>query len=81
MANIITCVRIICSMVLLFFPVFSWAFYALYITAGVSNMVDGAIARKTGTISEFGSKLDTVADFGLVVVCMIKLIPVIRMPT
>ena len=81
MANIITSIRIICSMAMLFCPVFSRAFYALYITAGVSDIVDGTIARKTGTVSEFGSKLDTVADFVLVVVCMIKLIPVIQIPT
>ena len=43
-------------------------------------MVDGTIARKTGTVSEFGSKLDTVADFVLVAVCLIKLIPVIHVP-
>ena len=81
MANVITCIRIICSIALLFCPVFSPAFYALYITAGVSDMADGAVARKTDTVSEFGSKLDTAADFVLVVVCLIKLIPVIHVPT
>ena len=81
MANVITCIRIICSMALLFCPVFSPAFYALYITAGVSDMADGAVARKTDTVSKFGSKLDTAADFVLVVVCLIKLIPAIRAPT
>ena len=81
MANIITCIRIICSIALQFCPVFSPAFYALYITAGVSDMADGAVARKRGTVSEFGSKLDTAADFILVVVCLIKLIPVIHVPT
>ena len=80
MANIITCIRIICSLVLLFCPVFSPSFYALYITAGVSDMIDGAVARKTGTASEFGSKLDSAADFVLVLVCLIKLIPVIHVP-
>ena len=80
MANIITCIRIICSIVMLFCPVFSPVFYALYITAGVSDMADGAVARKTGSVSEFGSKLDTAADFVLVVVCLIKLIPVIHIP-
>ena len=67
-------------MAMLFCPVFSRAFYALYITAGVSDMVDGAVARKTGTISEFGSRLDTIADIVFVVVCMIKLIPVLNIP-
>ena len=81
MANILTCIRIICSIVLLFCPAFSPAFYVLYVTAGLSDMADGALARKTGTVSEFGSKLDTAADFVLVAVCLIKLIPVIHVPT
>ena len=81
MANIITIIRIICSIALLFCPVFSPGFYALYITAGVSDMADGAVARKTGTVSKFGSKLDTAADFVLAVVCLIKLIPAIHAPT
>lgn len=80
MANAITAVRIVCSIALLFFPVFSPAFYTLYIVAGISDMIDGTVARKTGTVSEFGSKLDTGADFVLVVVCLIKLIPIIRAP-
>ena len=80
MANLITCIRIICSAALLFCPVFSPAFYALYITAGASDMADGAVARKTGTVSEFGSKLDTAADFVLVTVCLIKLIPAVQVP-
>ena len=80
MANSITVFRIICSIGMLFVPVFSPAFYALYITAGVSDMVDGTIARKTGTVSDFGSKLDTAADIVLVTVCLIKMIPVLDIP-
>ncbi len=80
MANLITGIRIVCSIALLFCPVFSPVFYVLYITAGLSDMADGAAARKTGTVSAFGSKFDTAADFVLVVVCLIKLIPVIHVP-
>ena len=81
MANTITCIRIVCSIAILFFPALSPAFYVLYIIAGISDMIDGAVARKTGTVSDFGSKLDTTADFVLVVVCLVKLIPVIHVPT
>ena len=42
------------------------AFYTLYLVAGVSDMIDGTVARKTGTAGAFGSKLDTAADFMLV---------------
>ena len=80
MANLITGIRILCSVALLFFPAFSPAFYTLYIVAGVSDMIDGTVARKTGTASAFGSKLDTAADLILVTVCLIKLIPALDMP-
>ena len=59
---------------------FSEAFYVLYITAGFTDMIDGWVARKTNTASEFGAKLDTIADIIFVIVCMIKLIPVIEIP-
>ena len=80
MANIITGIRIVCSIALLFCPLFSQAFYALYITAGISDMIDGTVARKTGTVSELGAKLDTAADFVLVVVCLSRMIPALHIP-
>ena len=43
-------------------------------------MIDGTIARRTNTVSEFGTRFDTAADFVFVVVCLIKLLPVISMP-
>ena len=60
MANIITGIRRVCSIALLFCPALSVTFKLLYIIAGVSDMIDGTIARKTGTVSELGSTLDTV---------------------
>ena len=81
MANLITSCRILCSIVLLFFPAFSPPFYVLYCLAGFTDMIDGTVARKTNSVSEFGSKLDTVADFVFVAVCIIKLIPVLNVET
>ncbi|MBO4489176.1 MAG: CDP-alcohol phosphatidyltransferase family protein [Bacteroidales bacterium] len=80
MANHITVIRIFCSVALLFCAALSPWFYVLYITAGVSDMADGWVARKTNTVSEFGSKLDTVADILFVVVCLVKLLPVLHLP-
>ena len=79
-ANSITIIRILCSIALLFFPAFSTAFYVLYITAGVSDMVDGWVARMTHTASELGAKLDTIADIVFVIVCLAKLLPVLDIP-
>ena len=80
MANTITFFRIAAGIVLLFCPVFSPAFYALYIAAGLSDMLDGFVARKTDTVSKLGTKLDTIADLVLVVVCLIKLLPILSLP-
>ncbi len=79
-ANIITGSRILCSILILFCPVFSVWFYATYLLCGFTDMVDGTIARKTNTISEFGARLDTVVDFVFVVVSLIKLLPSIHIP-
>ena len=81
MANFITCVRIVLSAALLSCPALSAPFYALYLAAGLSDMIDGAVARKTGTADELGARLDTVADFVFAAVCLIKLLPVISLPS
>ena len=80
MANFITCVRIVLSAALLFCPPLSPAFYALYLAAGFSDMIDGAVARKTGAVSELGSRLDTIADIVFTAVCLSRLLPVLEVP-
>ena len=80
MANVITGIRILVSVALLFCPVFSPIFYAMYLIAGLSDMADGIVARKTNSVSEFGSRFDSIADFVFVAVCLIKILPVIDIP-
>ena len=80
LANCITVFRILCSIALLFFSAFSTAFYALYIITGVSDMVDGWVARRTRTASELGSKLDTIADGVFIIACLVMLLPVLDIP-
>ena len=80
MANVITGLRILVSAALLFCPVFSPIFYALYLIGGLSDMADGIIARNTKTVSEFGSRFDSIADFVFVAVCLIKILPVMDIP-
>ncbi|MGX8686203.1 MAG: CDP-alcohol phosphatidyltransferase family protein [bacterium] len=80
MANTITFFRMAAAIVLLFCPVFSPAFYVFYIAAGLSDMLDGFLARQTDTVSKLGAGLDTIADFVFVASCMIRLLPVLRIP-
>ena len=79
-ANIMTSCRILLSITLLFCPVFSVGFYCIYILCGFTDMVDGTIARKTNTVSEFGARLDTTSDYLFFTVTLIKLLPVIHIP-
>ena len=43
-------------------------------------MIDGTIARKLGTESEFGSKFDTIADIVFIVAAAYKMLPVMEIP-
>ena len=73
-ANFVTVLRIVFSVIMLCFPVFSPGFYACYLLAGITDMVDGSVARRLGTESEFGEKLDTIADFIFVLAALYKLL-------
>jgi len=77
-ANIITTLRIISSIALLFFSLQSPIFYIIYLFCGFSDMIDGTIARKLNIVSTFGSKLDTIADFIFMLICSIKILPMIN---
>ena len=79
-ANIITASRIVFSLLLLFLPLSSVWFYALYLLCGLSDMVDGTVARRMGSASEFGARLDTVSDFVFMTVALIKFVPHLHIP-
>ena len=77
-ANIITGSRIALSLPLLFIPLSSAWFYVIYMFCGLTDMIDGTIARKTETVSSFGSKIDTASDLVFMAVCAVKLLPKIN---
>lgn len=74
-ANIVTFLRIVFSLIMLYFAAFSPGFYACYLLAGITDMVDGSAARRLGTESEFGEKLDTIADIIFVAAALYKILP------
>ena len=80
LANGITLFRILCSLALLFCMPLSLPFYVLYAVAGLSDIFDGLIARKTNTASKFGAKLDTFADIIFVAAVLIKFLPILALP-
>ena len=79
MANYITISRI-----LLIFPVLylitpetssnNWLALSLFVIAGLTDHLDGYIARKTGTTTSVGALLDLMADKLLVIICLVYLL-------
>ena len=78
-ANLITGSRVLLAIAILWIPVFSIPFYVLYLLCGITDMLDGIIARRTGTASSLGSKLDSMADVVFVMVCLIKILPSLQL--
>jgi len=61
--NLISCLRIILLFVLFFVWNKPFLFLLLYGICGLSDVLDGFIARKLNLESEFGARLDSFADF------------------
>ena len=78
--NVISILRIAGSISLLFCEVTGWLFWVLYALCGISDMVDGTLARRLHAESKTGAALDSVADIILVVCCAVRLVPVVEIP-
>ena len=79
-ANVITGIRIICALALLFCPTFSTWFYLFYVVGGISDVLDGITARHFGTETKFGAQLDTLADIVFAVIVILKVVRGIYIP-
>ena len=62
LANYITFGRMILSLVLLLLDARFIPFYVIYVLCGLSDMLDGYVARKFKIATDFGGKLDSIAD-------------------
>lgn len=77
--NCITAARVIGTLCLLPVQPLSPVFYGLYTLTGFTDVLDGWAARKTGSVSEFGAKLDSLADLIFYAVMLIKIFPILLM--
>jgi len=78
--NIITLLRIAGSMGLLFCDVMGVAIWIIYALCGISDIVDGWLARKLKCVTKKGALLDSLADICFVVCCAWKLLPILELP-
>lgn len=74
-ADTCTSIRIVFSFVLLILPIASNRFLVTYTIIGLTDVLDGWLARKAGTASEFGAKLDSIADLLFYGILLLRLFP------
>lgn len=79
--NILSALRFLGALCLLFCSPARVAFWVIYGLCGISDMLDGYLARKLNAESKAGAVLDSVADICFVACCAMKLIPVLQIPT
>lgn len=79
-ANLITFSRIVFSLLLLVFSPRSWPFAVLYLLCGLSDMLDGFVARKLHTASKKGALLDSAADLVFAIVYAARILPLLSVP-
>ena len=68
--NILSVSRMALSVLLLFLPVPSVWFYVVYAVCGVTDILDGFLARKLRCVTRAGSMLDSVAD-AVLFICLL----------
>lgn len=74
-ANIITAVRIAAAVLMQFTMPLSVPLFVFYTVGGLSDMVDGTLARRLGTAGALGARLDSIADLLFFASAAIKLLP------
>lgn len=77
--NILTLFRIFFSLILFFLEPKKLLFLLIYIICGLTDILDGAIARKINAQSDLGAKLDSIADIILFFIILLKFMPIIEL--
>ncbi len=78
-ANILTASRVVLALILLiFFKKISAFFLIIYTIAEFTDIIDGTIARKTGSCSKSGALLDSIADL-LLAANLVKMVFLLKL--
>ena len=79
--NLLSALRIALCLPLLLMDAMTMPFWVLYLIAGITDMLDGFLARRWGVESKFGARLDSMADFVFVLAVGYKLFPWLKLST
>lgn len=75
--NLITLSRLVSALLLMPIRAFSQAFFIVYTYCGVSDVLDGALARRLHCNDEFGARFDSIADIVFYAVTAFKILPLL----
>ena len=78
--NFLSASRIALCLPLLLVDAMTLPFWVLYLIAGLTDILDGFLARRWGVESKFGARLDSLADFVFVLAVGYKLFPWLKLP-
>ena len=73
--NIITSIRLFGALVIIFLEPFTIPFFIVYSLSGISDALDGFVARKFHLESRIGSVLDSISDIVFLGVMAAKIFP------
>ena len=78
--NILSSLRMVGAVALLLCDVVGTTFWVLYMLCGISDIVDGWLARKLKCVTRTGALLDSLADFCFVACLCPLLLPILELP-
>ncbi len=73
--NILSSLRILGAIAIIFLKPLSLPFFIVYGVAGITDVLDGFIARKFNLQSRIGSVIDSIADWSLLLIMAIRVLP------
>ena len=80
LANIITVLRMVFAAVMVFAAPFSVLFWVCYVCCGLSDIIDGPVARALHRQSDTGARLDSIADMVFALAIAIVAVMYIAIP-
>ena len=72
--------RIVLCLPLLMVDAMTVPFWVLYVIAGLTDILDGFLARRWGVESKLGARLESLADFVFVLTVGYKFFPLLKLP-
>ena len=78
--NLLSMSRIALCLPLILVDAMTLPFWVLYLIAGLTDILDGFLARRWDVESQYGARLDSLADIVFVFTVGYKLFPYLKLP-